>query len=90
MNQIDHDPNEPKIDRTKGPWLMMWIIIAVAWAGYIYSFAFNWPSIALGLMTGAGVAMWACDVTGNKVPDSWKSHSSSTGGTGPDKGRGNS
>lgn len=70
--QIDHDPEEPKVDRGPGPWRLVLPIIGLAWIWYLYFMPFDWPSIALGLMTGGGIVAWAIDVTGNKVPDSWR------------------
>lgn len=71
--QIDHDPDEPKIDRGPGPWRIVWAVIIIGWAGYLYSFPVDLVSIALGVMTGVGVLAWAIDITGNKVPDFMRS-----------------
>jgi hypothetical protein len=73
MPTIDHDPNEPPVDRTRGPWWWVWPIVALLWAGTAYSFGFDWRSIALGFITGGLLAVWAIDLTGNKVPDWWRS-----------------
>ncbi len=70
--QIDHDPEEPKVDRGPGPWRLVLPIIGLGWIWYLYFMPLDWPSIALGLMTGGGIVAWAIDVTGNKVPDSWR------------------
>lgn len=72
MNQIDHDPNEPKIDRSKGGWLSTFAVLGLAWAGYIYSFDVDWYLAAGAAATGAAVMAWAMEYTGNKVPDSWR------------------
>ncbi|OCP36732.1 hypothetical protein BC360_05080 [Ensifer sp. LC163] len=70
--QIDHDPDEPKIDRGPGPWRWVFPILAVGWAGYLHAFTFDWTSIALGAGTGAVIMAWAIEITGNKVPESWR------------------
>ncbi len=69
---IDHDPNEPKKPYKPVSWLLIWAIIAFGWAGYLLTEEFNWYPIALGLGTGTMLATWAIEVTGNKVPDSWR------------------
>ncbi|WP_454850511.1 hypothetical protein [Rhizobium binxianense] len=77
--QIDHDPNEPKFDHGPGPWRWVLVIISLSWIWYLYFMPFNWPSIALGVMTGAGIVAWAIDITGNKVPDFMKSKTPRSG-----------
>lgn len=69
---IDHDKNEPPIDRTSGPWKLVAAIIALLWAWYFYFQPFDWTSIALGLGTGVVLTAWAIEVTGNKIPPSWR------------------
>lgn len=81
MNQIDHDPNEPPVDRTPGPWRWVMAILIVGWAGYLYSFPVDWRSIALGVLTGAAIVAWAVDITGNKIPASWRGKPTGTGRT---------
>jgi hypothetical protein len=38
-----------------------------------YSFGFDWRSVALGFGTGGILVAWAMDITGNKVPNWWRS-----------------
>jgi hypothetical protein len=57
--QIDHDPKEPKIDRTPESFRLFFVIIAFVWAWYLYFIPFNWPSILVGLVTGMGFMLWA-------------------------------
>jgi hypothetical protein len=71
MKQIDHDPNEFK-DKRAG-WPSTWLVVALGWAGYLYFHPFDWWSIAIGGGTGAIVVAWAMDLTGGKVPASWRS-----------------
>lgn len=72
MNHIDHDPNEVKIDRKfPAPWILLAVLIAIFWSNQWYFRGIDWPQIMLGVGTGAVLASWAIEVTGNKVPDSW-------------------
>lgn len=71
--QIDHDRNEPKIERGPGPWRWLLFAMILAWAWYFYFIPFSWPSIAIGFLTGGLLSLWAIEVTGNKVPDWWRS-----------------
>lgn len=70
MKQIDHDPNEFKRD---GTWPLAGLFLAVLWAGFLYTQTFDWYSFALGGLTIGLLVAWAIDVTGNKVPESWRS-----------------
>lgn len=70
--QIDHDPNEPPVDRTRGPWLMAAVVLALLWAWYFYFMPFVWPALALGFMTGGIFTAWIIEITGNKTPASWR------------------
>lgn len=72
MNQIEHDPDEPKIDRSSFPYWQGFVVVGLLWAGYLYSFEFQWLPIALGLGTGVMLTAWAIEITGNKVPQSWR------------------
>lgn len=51
---------------------MAFILLVLLWAGYLYTATFDWHSIALGVATGGILAAWAIEVTGNKVPSSWR------------------
>lgn len=82
--QIDHDKNEPPVDRSPAPWRWVLPLIALAWCGYLYSFEVHWASIALGVMTGAGIVAWAIDITGNKTPASWRRNPPGSGGSRPE------
>lgn len=72
MNQIEHDPNEPKIDRTPFKWWPAWLVVALIWFGEWYYGYFDWGQIILGLGTGVMLTAWAIETTGNKVPESWR------------------
>lgn len=77
--QIDHDPEEPKVDRGPGPWKSVFVILILGWAWFLYFRPFDWPAIALGIGTGGGIVAWAIEITGNKIPDSWRSKSRNSG-----------
>lgn len=68
MAQIDHNPYEKR--PTNRIWWAAWTIVALLWFGQWYS-GFDWPQIMLGVGTGAILAAWAIEITGNKVPESW-------------------
>lgn len=68
---IDHIPNEKRAGN--GIWWVIWPLVAVGWIGTGYFFGFDWHQIALGAFTGGVLATWAIEITGNKVPDSWRS-----------------
>lgn len=71
MTQIDHDPNEPKIDRSDFPWWAAWVMLALCWT-YFLSHEIDWASLMAGGATMGILILWAVDTTGNKVPDSWR------------------
>jgi hypothetical protein len=73
LKTIDHDKNEPPIDRSPGPWKVVLPIIALLWAWYFYFMPFDWVSLMLGFVTGGVLTAWLIEVTGNKIPDSWRS-----------------
>ncbi|WJR67231.1 hypothetical protein QTA58_00205 [Neorhizobium sp. CSC1952] len=72
MKMIDHDPEEPKIDRGPGPWRWVFPVIGVILALNIFTREIDWVSLALGLGLGCTLAGWAIDLTGNKVPANWR------------------
>jgi hypothetical protein len=74
---IDHDQNEPKIDRTPGPWRWVFPVLLAVVVVNIVTHGFDWISFAEGGALGMVFAGWAIEVTGNKVPESWKSKSAS-------------
>lgn len=74
MEQIDHDPQE-FTDKRAG-WPSTWLVVGLIWAGNLYFFPFDWRSFALGLLTGCILVAWAMDVTGGKIPMSWRSKAS--------------
>lgn len=75
---IEHDPEEPPRDASRSPWGLLAFLIALLWAGYLYSFSADWVSIGLGFGTGGIFMAWGLEVTGNKVPASWRGKSTDT------------
>lgn len=67
---IDHNPHERR--QTNAIWWIWVVLLALMWAGYLSFFEFDWPSLALGGVSMGVLVSWAVDMTGNKVPDSWR------------------
>lgn len=72
MQTVEHDPDEPPRDRSRSPWPVLIPMVVLLWLGYLTQFTPDWTGICLGLGTGAIIATWAIEVTGNKVPRSWR------------------
>lgn len=68
--QIEHNPKERR--QPWWLWWVVWIVIAVFWLLQIRH-GFNWDQIILGLFTGLALGLWAMDLTGGEVPESWRS-----------------
>lgn len=66
--QIEHDPREPKIDRSNTIFWVAWAIVLMAWLWAFYSLDIQWIQVALGGFTGIVLAIWAIETTGNKSP----------------------
>lgn len=66
---IEHDPDEPPRDTSGNTvyWASAFVLAAL-WAAYFLIGEYDWKSIALGVGTGAIIAIWAIEITGNKVP----------------------
>ena len=67
---IEHNPHEKR--QTNTIWWVLWPMIAAMWVGFIYFDMVDWPSAAIGGLTLGVLATWAIEVTGNKVPESWR------------------
>lgn len=74
MKEIDHDPQEFS-DKRAG-WPSTFVVLVVGWAGYLYFHPFDWWSVAIGGASGALIVAWAMDITGGKIPMSWRSKAS--------------
>lgn len=70
--QIDHDPHEPKLDRSTRIYWIAWSVVALLWIAQWYAGGIVWDQIMLGIGTGGVLTAWAIEITGNKVPDSWR------------------
>jgi hypothetical protein len=64
---IDHNPDERR--PSNGIWWAAWGIVALLWVTQAFQ-GFDWPQMMLGVGTGAVLATWAIEITGNKAP-SW-------------------
>lgn len=74
--QIEHNPNEKRPTNTI--WWVAWGLVVFSWIGYFYFNEPDWWPIALGGFSGLVLASWAIEITGNKVPDSWRGKSADT------------
>lgn len=71
MRDIDHEPGEKRPGN--GIWWFLWLVaLPLVWAGYLYFHGLDLWSIAVGGATGGILASWAIEITGNKVPNSWR------------------
>lgn len=67
---IEHNPHEKR--QSNAIWWVWAILLPLIWAGYLLYIDIDWPSVALGGVSIGVLASWAIEVTGNKVPDSWR------------------
>lgn len=67
---IDHDQNEPQVDRGPGPW--RWVIPVVLATVGLNAFVngIDWLSFACGAGAGIVFTAWMIEVSGNKAPAS--------------------
>jgi hypothetical protein len=70
---IEHNPHEKR--PTNAIWWILWPSVALLWVWYLSFYDFDWPAVAIGGFTMFVLSTWAIEVTGNKVPDSWRSNS---------------
>lgn len=73
--QIDHDKYEPPVDRTPGPWRWVVPIVLATVALNAYANGVDWLSFACGAGAGIVGTAWILEITGNKVPASWRRNS---------------
>ena len=70
MKEIEHDPEEPPRDRTGN--LIYWVnflMLAGLWVVTTQISAPTWGTVFLGIWTGAFIAIWSIEMTGNKAPN---------------------
>jgi hypothetical protein len=77
---IEHDPNEPKKPYRPVSWLLIWPLVAFGWWGLLSTRSVDLITVIGAMGTGALLATWAIEITGNKVPDSWRSKSANRNG----------
>lgn len=66
---IEHSEHEKR--PTSTIWWVLLVIIAFCWFTTWRYHGFDWGQIALGAGSGIVLALWAIEITGNKVPESW-------------------
>lgn len=66
-------------------WWIGWAVIAALWANVAFFHGLDWPQIGLGFFTGAMLSNWAIEMTGNKVPDSWRKGAGAPGNSASEK-----
>jgi len=67
---IEHNPHEKR--QSNAIWWFWGIALPLIWAVYWLFIPIDWPSLALGGLSMAILVIWATEMTGNKVPDSWR------------------
>ena len=70
--QIDHDPNEPPVDRSPGPWRWVFPVLLIGVALSAFTRGLDWVSFAGGVALGGVFTAWIIEITENKVPTSWR------------------
>lgn len=73
--QIDHDHDEPPVDRTPGPWRWVLPIVLLVLLLNMFTRDVDWVSLALGFGAGGVFTAWILEITSNKVPASWRGNS---------------
>lgn len=68
--QIEHNPNEKR--PPKWLWKAIFAFVAFFWA-LQYPDGYDWGNLAVGLITGLFLGMWAMEKTGGEIPESWRS-----------------
>ncbi|MCA1403694.1 hypothetical protein I6F26_03630 [Ensifer sp. IC3342] len=56
---IEHDPQEPKIDRRPESFRLFFVFLSLGWVWYLYFVPFDWRSLLVGLVTGGALMLWA-------------------------------
>lgn len=71
MKEIDHEPFERH--PTNRIWWVALAIVAILWGLTLFGAKpIDWDNTLLGIGTGVLLALWAIEITGNKVPESWR------------------
>jgi hypothetical protein len=68
---IEHNPHETR--PTNFIWWILWPLLALLWGHTLLTDPdIQWSNVLLALGTGIVLCGWAIEITGNKVPDSWR------------------
>ncbi|TBZ07798.1 hypothetical protein E0H38_29460 [Rhizobium leguminosarum bv. viciae] len=59
----------------------MFVVLLVGFFINLFTRSIDWVSLSLGAAIGGCVVAWAIEITGNKIPDSWRSKSRNAGGS---------
>lgn len=54
------------------PWPILAVALCAGWAVYFAYIPIDWRSVLLGAATAGVFVSWAVDITGNRVPASWR------------------
>lgn len=68
--QIEHNPHEKR--PTNAVYWVLGTALLFSWSCYFYFRDPDWWPLALGWLSGMVLATWAIEITGDKVPDSWR------------------
>ena len=68
---IEHDPNEFK-KGGNGIWYLAALVLSAIWVATFLVHDIDRHSVFLGAATAGFVCCWAFDITGGKMPRSWR------------------
>lgn len=66
---IDHNKDEKRPTNTV--WWMAAALLIFNWTTFLMFHDLDWWPVCLGLGSGVLLALWAVEMTGNKIPKSW-------------------
>ena len=67
---IEHD--ETEFADKSADWPATFAILGIIIAGNLYFWPFDWRSGLIGFLSGLMLTAWAMDMTGGKIPKSWR------------------
>lgn len=77
MKLIDHNPNENK--KPPPVFAVAFGVCTVLLVGGALTRQISWVDFALGVACGGFLACWAIEITGNRIPDSWRGKTTRSG-----------